>query len=174
VLAEKNIVLTGFMGTGKSVVGKALAARMKRRFIDTDELVARKAGMPIARIFAEKGEACFRELEKQAIADACLEKGVVIATGGGAIVNEVNAERLKASGIVICLSASPEVILRRIHGDTERPLLQGGDPLEKIRALLTARVQAYARADVTIDTSSLSIDGVVEAVRAAVEVCGRT
>jgi len=161
------------MGTGKSAVGRALAARIRRKFIDTDELIEQQAGQPIAQIFAEKGEPYFRELEKQTIARVCRETSAVIATGGGAMVQAVNAERLKASGIVICLSASPEVIWQRVRGGTERPLLQGGEPLAKIRTLLTARAQAYACADVTIDTSALSVAQVVEAVCAAVEAYGR-
>lgn len=169
-LKEKNIILTGFMATGKSTVGKALAARLQRKFLDTDGLIEQEAGKPIARIFAEDGEPRFRTLEKQVIARVCEEKNAVIATGGGAIVDEANAERLKASGIVVCLSASPAAIWQRVQGGTERPLLRGEEPLDKIQTLLTARAQAYARADVTIETSSLSIDQVVEAVRAAVEV----
>lgn len=154
------------MGTGKSTVGKMVAAQTGRIFIDTDTLIEREAGMSVAQIFAEKGEGHFRELEKQAIARACAEKGVVIATGGGAIACEENAACLKASGIVICLHATPEVIVQRVRGNTDRPLLQGDDPLTKIRALLAARAQAYARADMTIDTSSLSMNEAVEAVLA--------
>lgn len=158
------------MGTGKSTVGKVLAARLQRKFLDTDRLIEQEAGKSIAQIFAEHGEPWFRALEKQVIARVCKENNAVIATGGGAIVDAVNAECLKASGIVVCLSASPAAIWQRVQGGRERPLLYGEEPLEKIRALLAARAQAYARADVTIDTSSLGIDQVVEAVRAAVEV----
>jgi shikimate kinase len=157
------------MGTGKTVVGKKLAVRLGRKFIDTDAVIERKAGMLVTRLFAEKGETHFRELEKQVIARACLERGVIIATGGGAMVSEVNAERLKASGVVLCLHATPEVILKRVQGNKDRPLLQGGNPRNKIRALLAARAEAYAKADLTIDTSRLSVDEVVEAVLAAVE-----
>jgi shikimate kinase len=167
VSRERNIILTGFMGTGKSEVGKKLAIRLDRKFIDTDVLIEREAGTSISRLFADEGEAHFRTLEQQAIARACLEDGVVIATGGGAMVNEVNARRLKASGTVICLTAAPEVILARVQGNLDRPLLQGRDPLTKIRALLTARAQAYPEADLTIDTSCLGVDDVVEAVHAA-------
>ena len=152
------------MGTGKSGVGKQLAARLNRRFIDTDELIEQIEKMSIAQIFAVKGEPYFREREKQMIAEVCQENGVVIATGGGAIVNEENAIRMKASGTVICLMATPEVILQRIQKDETRPLLQGGDPQAKIRTLLSARADSYARADVTIDTSCLDVDEVVQAV----------
>ncbi len=134
------------MGTGKSKVGKKLAARLDRKFIDTDVLVAREEGMSIAQI--------------------CLEDGVVIATGGGTMVNEENVAKLKASGTVICLSATPEVIFARVGKDDTRPLLQDDEPLARIRALLSVRAPAYAKADVTIDTSYLSVNEVVQAVLA--------
>jgi shikimate kinase len=165
----RNIILTGFMGTGKSAVGKKLAVRLGRKFIDTDALIAQEAGMPIARLFSEKGEPYFRELEQEVIARVCLEDEAIIATGGGAIVKEVNAQRLKASGIVICLTAAPEVILARVQEDTTRPLLLADDPLPKIHALLAARAEAYARAHAMIDTSRLNVDQVVEAVQVVVE-----
>jgi len=165
----QNIILTGFMGTGKSAVGKKLAARLGRKFIDTDALIEQEAGMPIARLFSEKGEPYFRELEQQVIARVCLENSAVIATGGGAIIREVNAQRLKASGVVICLTAAPEVILARVQGDTTRPLLLADDPLKKIHTLLAVRAEGYAKAHVTIDTSRLSVDEVVEAVQAVRE-----
>jgi shikimate kinase len=167
VTRERNVILTGFMGTGKSAVGKQLAARLGRKFVDTDVLIEREEGEPITRIFVEKGEPYFRELEKQVIACVCQEKGLVLATGGGAMLNEANVAQLKDSGTVICLTAAPEVILKRVRGNEDRPLLQSGDPLAKIHNLLAARVEAYAKADVTVDTSRLTVDEVVEAVLAA-------
>jgi shikimate kinase len=159
-----NIILTGFMGTGKSEVGKLLAKRLQREFLDSDVLIERAAGQPIARIFAERGEPHFRELEKQVIRQVCQEQGAVIATGGGAIVNTDNASCLKESGTVICLTASPEVIVQRLQDNNDRPLLQGEEPLTKIRSLLTDRAEAYARADVVIDTSPLTPGEVVDAI----------
>jgi shikimate kinase len=150
------------MGTGKSEVGNLLAQRLQREFIDTDTMIEHVAGQPIARIFAEKGEAHFRELEKQVIRQVCEKQEVVIATGGGAIVNMDNATCLKESGTVICLTASPETIIQRVQGNNDRPLLQGEEPLTKIRSLLTARAEAYAQADITIDTSVLNPNEVVE------------
>lgn len=152
------------MGTGKSAVGHLLAHRLQREFIDTDREIEHAAGQSIARIFAEKGESHFRELEKQVIRQVCQKHAIVIATGGGAIVNVDNAICLKESGIVICLTASPETLVQRVHGNNDRPLLQGEDPLAKIRSLLMARAEAYARADVTIDTSSLNPTEVVEMI----------
>jgi shikimate kinase len=152
------------MGTGKSEVGNLLALRLRREFFDTDTLIEQAADQPIARIFAEKGEAYFRELEKQVIRQVCQNQEVVIATGGGAIVNVDNATCLKESGTVICLTASPETIIQRVQGNTDRPLLQGEEPLTKIRSLLAARAEAYARADITIDTSALTSSEVVEVI----------
>ena len=163
----RNIIFVGFMGTGKSLVARRLAKRLGRRFVDTDACIEREADMSIAQIFATEGEAAFRQRERQAIARACQEKGMVIATGGGAIIDRENARIMKASGPVICLTARPEVILQRVRGDTTRPLLQGPNPLEKIQRLLADRAEAYARADITIDTSSLGPDAVVEAALTA-------
>ena len=160
-LDRRNIIFTGFMGTGKSSVARRIAKRLGRRFIDTDTYIEQKAGMSIAQIFATEGEAAFRQKEKQAIAQVCKKKGLVIATGGGAIINKENAATMKASGPVICLTARPESILQRIQGDTTRPLLQGPNPLEKIQQLMADRADAYARADLTIDTSGLGPDAVV-------------
>lgn len=152
------------MGTGKSEVGKLLAQRLQREFFDTDTVIEQAAGQPIARIFAEKGETHFRELEKQVIRQVCQKHELVIATGGGTIVNMDNAICLKESGTVICLTASPETIVQRVQGNHDRPLLQGEEPLTKIRSLLTARAEAYARADITIDTSALTSSEVVEVI----------
>src|SRR5712691_2151987 len=105
------------MGTGKSEVGKKLAARLDRKFIDTDALVEQEEGMSIAQLFADKGEPYFREREKRMVARVCQEGGVVIATGGGTMVNEENAAQLQASGTVLCLTATPEVILNRVQKD---------------------------------------------------------
>ena len=163
----RNIIFVGFMGTGKSLVARRLAKRLGCRFVDTDACVEHEADMSIAQLFATEGEAAFRQRERQAIARACQQKERVIATGGGAIVDRENARTMKASGPVICLTARPEVIFQRVQGDTTRPLLQGPNPLEKIRRLLADRAEAYARADITIDTSRLDPDAVVEATLTA-------
>ena len=149
----RNIIFVGFMGTGKSLVARRLAKRLDRRFVDTDTCI--------------EGEAAFRQRERQAIARACQEKEMVIATGGGAIIDRENARIMKASGPIICLTARPEVILQRVQGDTTRLLLQEPNPLEKIQRLLVDRAEAYARADITINTSSLGPDAVVEAALTA-------
>ncbi len=152
------------MGTGKSTVGKKLATRLHWRFFDTDILIEQEAKTSIANIFAQKGEAHFRELEREIIERVCREKEVVIATGGGAIVNAENAARLQESGVVICLTATPETIFARVRGNTERPLLQDPDPLAKIRSLLVLRAAAYAQVDMTIDTTTLNVERIVETI----------
>lgn len=159
-----NIVLTGFMGTGKTAVGKRLAKRLGWRFVDVDQLIEAAAKMPIARIFAERGEAVFRRLERRAINRVIHAHQQVIATGGGAFVDPQNRARLRASGPVICLTARPRTILARVgHKAQTRPLLAGhADPLSRIRTLLGQRARAYAQADLVIDTSELSVDEVME------------
>ena len=152
------------MGTGKSAVGRKLATRLRWRFFDTDILIEQEAKTPIVNIFAQKGEAHFRVLESEVIDRICREKKVVIATGGGAIVSAKNATRLRESGVVICLTATPETIFARVRGNTDRPLLQDPNPLAKIRSLLALRAEAYAKADMTIDTTTLNVERIVETI----------
>lgn len=161
-MGSRTIVLAGFMGTGKSSVGRRLAARLGREFVDTDALIEQEAGTSITRIFADRGETEFRTREKRAVAVAVGEKGRVVAVGGGAILDRENLAAMKAGGPVVCLTARPEIVLSRVVHDTGRPLLQGPQPLETIRGLMAERADAYARADVTIDTSDLTPDEVVE------------
>jgi shikimate kinase len=159
------IFLTGFMGPGKSEVGKRLAERLGWRFVDTDALIEREEQLTIPEIFAQKGEPYFRMVEGRIVEEVCGEEGaVVVATGGGAIVDEENRQRMQESGVVVCLAASPEVILTRVGGGGNRPLLQGGKPLDRVRSLLSQRAAAYARADISVETSDLSVDEVVEEV----------
>ena len=159
-----NITLTGFMGTGKTVVGRRLARRLGWRFVDVDQLIEASAGTSIAAIFATRGEAIFRRLERRHIHQALRGHQQVIATGGGAFVDPRNRRRLQASGPVICLTARPRVILERVgRRVATRPLLDGGaNPLARIRTLLAQRAKAYAQADLIVDTSTLSVDRVVD------------
>ena len=168
-----NIILTGFMGTGKSTVGRRLAKRLGWTFVDVDRLIESSAKMPILRIFAERGEPVFRRLERRAIGRAIHAQHQVIATGGGAFVDAQSRAKLRVSGPVVCLTARPQVILTRIGRRLEaRPLLSGAsNPLSRIRALLNQRAAAYAQADLTVDTSSLSIDEVVERLWAKLSPC---
>jgi len=162
-----SVILIGFMGTGKTAVGRAVAARLGRPFVDTDALIETRAGRPIPRIFAEDGEEAFRRLEAQAVADAADQSGAVIATGGGVVLSPANMDRLRRTGIVVALHADPKAILARVGGGGDRPLL-GGDPEQGIRRLLDERSTLYAQADFTVETSALPLDAVVDRVAAIV------
>jgi shikimate kinase len=161
----RNIVLVGFMGTGKTSVGRCLAERLGYAFVDVDDLITAEAGMPIPRIFDEQGESVFRHLETLMVARAAGMPRTVVATGGGAVVNPVNLQRMQSCGVVIALTADSDTILARVGADagTSRPMLQGDAPA-RIRSLLVARADAYARADVMIDTSRATIADVVDQI----------
>lgn len=158
-----TIVLTGFMGTGKSTVGRALAERLGKPFIDVDERIEQRAGASIAEIFARYGEAAFRQFEREELALA-LREDAVVATGGGAIVDPENLARMRAAGPIVCLTASVDAILARTRSDTSRPLLQHEDQRQRIETLLVERASAYAQADVCVDTTHRSPEQVVEAI----------
>ena len=161
----KNIVLIGFMGTGKSAVGRKVARRLGRPFIDVDERIEAREGRPIAEIFRDKGEPYFREVESAVIADVATHDGAVIATGGGAVLRPQNVERLKANGVLICLRADAATIARRVGRRPSRPLLTGeGDLRERIERLLAERTPAYAAADIMIDSDDRPLDHVVEEI----------
>lgn len=159
---RRNIILTGFMATGKSSVGPRLASRLGCAFVDLDTWIEAEAGMSVPQIFASQGEGAFRELEASMVERVASRTGCVIATGGGAIVNARNLEVLKRSGVLIALTADPETILSRLGGGEDRPMLRGGDSQERIRLLLEERASAYAQADLTVDTSDRTVDEVVD------------
>jgi shikimate kinase len=161
-----NVILTGFMGTGKTAVGRRLAKRLGVRFVDADRLIEETAHAPIARIFAEHGEAVFRRLERRAVARVVHGRRQIIAVGGGAFMDPQSRSRLRASGVVVCLTARPRVLLARL-GPTlsARPLLAGArDPLARIRTLLRQRAAGYAQADLTVETSDLTVEEVGERI----------
>jgi shikimate kinase len=166
-----RIVLAGFMGTGKTVVGRKLAARLGRPLLDTDALIEQAQGRTVREIFAAEGEPRFRELERTAVAEACAAGDVVVSTGGGTLVDERNLAALGDGGLLVCLTASPRVIARRVRASVaERPLLSGHPSLTgRIRELLDARAPVYARVPVQIDTSNLGIDDVVDEIVARLE-----
>jgi len=157
-----NIILVGFMGTGKSVVGKLLAEKLKRDFLETDDIIEAKEKMPINDIFEKKLEPYFRQVEKEVVKEAAKRKNVVISAGGGAVVDAENFKNLKNSGIIICLKASPEAILKRTKNLKTRPLLNVPDPKKQIEELLKKREPYYSKADLSIDTDNLTIDQVAE------------
>ena len=151
--SEQNIVLTGFMGTGKSSVARELAALMGRGVIDLDAEIEKTAGMSIADIFASRGEQKFREMETSAARKAAAKRGLIISTGGGVVLRAENMEALRSSGVVFCLTASPETVLKRTAGNRDRPFLQTPDPVGKIGQLLDARAPRYkGSCDYMIDT----------------------
>jgi shikimate kinase len=168
-----QLVLTGFMGTGKTEVGKRLARLLGRPFVDTDDIVEATEGRTVALIFATDGEVRFRALERAAVEQACAVRDAVVATGGGVLLDPDNRRRLAAAGPIICLSASPEEILERTGNATSRPLLAGcadrAERLGRVRALLTERAPAYSVATHAVDTSGLTVDQVVERVRSLVD-----
>ncbi|MFB3820378.1 MAG: 3-dehydroquinate synthase [Candidatus Methylomirabilales bacterium] len=158
---RRNIILSGFMATGKSTVGRRLAIALGYDFLDLDTLIAAEAGMPIAQLFTTQGEAAFRALEARMVERIAGRTGCVVATGGGTIVSPRNLETLKRSGVVVTLTADPDTILARLGSTEDRPMLWGGDRRERIRQLLDQRAEAYAGADLIVDASARSIDHVV-------------
>lgn len=148
----ENLAIIGFMGTGKSSVGRLAAEHLRFEFIDTDELIETETGKTIPEIFAQNGESAFRALEEDVARKLASRRQTVISVGGGFVTNPDNLASLKSHSFVVCLWASPEVIWDRVRSQTHRPLLQGPDPLEKIRRLLEERSEAYHRADAMIHT----------------------
>jgi shikimate kinase len=161
----KNIVLTGFMGAGKTSVGKRLAKELNLKFIDTDDLIEKEAGTSIKEIFAKFGEGYFRLLESKVINEVSSHTDMVIATGGGAIVNLQNLEALKKNGTIISLTASIDAILLRIGSRDERPLISEGDKKEVISNLLKVREPFYKKADFIIDTTTKTVGEVVKEIK---------
>ncbi len=159
-----NIALVGFMGTGKSSVGHHVAAQLHFHFVDTDALIESRAGATIAEIFARDGEPRFREYEALVTADLAHCRRTVISTGGGLVANPANLEALKSHALVVCLWASPETILERVHHQSHRPLLHGPDPLAKIRSLLSVREPFYKQADILLSTDCRCIREVAHQV----------
>lgn len=161
-----NIYLVGFMGTGKTSVGRELARRWKCPFVDLDDLIELKEKRTIADLFAKEGEPYFRRAEKRALSEVSREKGFVVACGGGVVIDAGNIKAMKDTGKIFCLAARPEVILSRTCGCSHRPLLNVNDPIKRIELLLKMRSPYYAQADKTIDTSGLSVAEVVERILA--------
>ncbi len=159
-----NIVLTGFMGSGKSTVARLLASRLGRPFLDIDDLIEARAGTPIKQIFADQGEPAFRELESLVVSELSSAQGQVIATGGGTLLRRENREQLQRHGRLVCLWAEPEVLAGRLAQTSERPLLAGdlAARTATIRSLLAQRAAAYRAIPLQLDTSRLNPAQVVE------------
>jgi len=160
----KNIVLVGFMGTGKTEVGKILAQRLKRQRLCIDDMIEWKMGKPIASIFKEDGEEYFRKIESEIVKAASKDKDVVIDAGGGVVMDEINVRRLRERGVIFCFTARPEVILERTKAYSHRPLLNTEDPVASIAELMKQRSEYYKRADYTIETSDITPNEIADKV----------
>jgi shikimate kinase len=150
----KNIVLTGFMGAGKTAVGKELAHILGMKLIDVDTEIEKSEQITINEIFSQFGEPRFREIETAMIKRIATGKNLIISTGGGAVLKQENMDILRENGVIVCLMASPETILKRTGTSDDRPLLKVENPLEKINQLLTFRKPFYEKADMMIDTEN--------------------
>jgi shikimate kinase len=159
-----HIYLVGFMGTGKTAVGRRLAQTLGREFVEMDQVIEEREGKKIVDIFSDHGEEYFRGREKAVLQDIAKASKLVVSCGGGIVIDNENIQVLKKTGVMVCLTASPEVIYERVHSCTQRPLLQVADPKEKIRELIKQRQTQYAQAHYCIDTSSLSVQGVAEKI----------
>ncbi|MCB9079328.1 MAG: shikimate kinase [Anaerolineaceae bacterium] len=166
---SRNIILTGFMGTGKTTVGQLVAAQLQREFIDMDDLIESREGRPISHIFANEGEPYFRRLEADLCRELAAKSELVIATGGGALVPEANLRVMERTGLVICLDCQPDVLWQRIGHSQNRPMLAAQDEgrFARLAALLEQRTPAYGRIKYHVDVTRLA------PAQAAVQICQR-
>jgi shikimate kinase len=160
----QNLALIGFMGTGKTSVGRIVADTLHFTFLDTDELIESQTGKSITEIFAQQGEDQFRELERLVVEDLATRTKTVIATGGGLPVHGDNLASLKSHSLTICLWSSPEKIYEQVRHQSHRPLLKDPNPVAKIRQLLAARKPFYKQADVLVNTERRSAKEVAQQV----------
>lgn len=169
-LAGRSVVLVGMMGSGKSSVGKRLAARLGLPFVDADTEIETAAGMSIPDIFSQRGESEFRDGERRVIGRLLNTRSpLVLATGGGAFMNAETRDRVAQLGISIWLKADPEVLMRRVRKNSKRPLLQTADPEATLRRMLTEREPVYALADITVISRDDPHEVVVEDSLAALD-----
>lgn len=164
-IPEANLYLVGFMGTGKTTLGRMAAADLGFTFVDSDEAIERKRGRKISQIFAEEGEEAFRRYEREFVLSGHPARRCVVACGGGLVAGEGMAELLKERGVVVCLFASPETVLERTRGNTTRPLLTSANPEERIRELMAEREAAYRRTGTLVLTDNRSRADVVAHIR---------
>lgn len=161
----KNIVLFGFMGTGKTEVAKAVAADLGKEYISIDDLIEKREGRKISDIFASEGEPYFRKVEKEIVKEVSSLEDKVIDTGGGVVLDEENLKHLSSGGVTICLWASARAIYQRTKDHGHRPLLEVDDPERRIKELLVHREPFYRKAEHHIDTTEIDLAGVVEKVK---------
>ena len=167
----KNIFLTGFMGCGKTSVGRVLSKRLGYEFVDLDEAVVHEAGASVKEIFAAQGEPAFRRLESEALQRVAARTGVVVSTGGGAVIAGSNRAVMRGSGSIVNLTAAVEAIAARLSGDSERPLLEGDASTDRIRNMLETREQFYADADLRIDTTAKTVESVTAEILDSLKGC---
>ena len=160
---KRNIALIGFMGTGKTSVGKELADRLNMTFLDMDEAIEKHEGRPVSDIFANEGELYFRKVERALVQELAAKTGLVIGTGGGVVLDPDNTADFECSGLVVCLQASPETILERVRHETHRPLLKG-DMMGKITGILAKRQPIYDAVPNQVQTDGLSVAKVADEV----------
>lgn len=153
----RNLALVGFMGSGKTTVGRLVARELGLTFRDTDEAIEARAGRRISEIFSADGESAFRDLERAVLGELVGEEGLVIATGGGLVCQPGNMDLLKSGALVVCLWASPDTIWERVRTQTHRPLLQVPEPEAEIRRLLALREPFYRNSDVLVNSGLRSL-----------------
>lgn len=159
----KNIVLTGFMGVGKSTIGRRAAKRLGRRFVDTDEEIEKKFHKTISEIFAQEGETAFRRYEQELVAELAAQNGLIIATGGGVVKSAENRRLLRQNGFLVYLDADVDKIISNVGNTDKRPLLRGKNR-EQILALMKERAPLYQDHDCRIDTSALGLPQCVDEI----------
>jgi len=162
---KTNVALIGFMGVGKTSVGKLLAQRLGKSYIETDSLIVKKAGKSIPRVFKEDGEIAFREREIEVVKELVLNEGLVIDCGGGVVLNKINIDRLKQKAVVVWLTASPSIILKRTADGDWRPLLNQNKGIAGIKSMIRLRKPFYEQAaEIKIDTSEMNMESVVNTI----------
>ncbi|KJR42301.1 Shikimate kinase [Candidatus Magnetoovum chiemensis] len=163
-----NIVLTGFMGTGKTTVGKLLSTKLGKTFIDIDEEIEREACITINEIFMKHGEKYFREIETEMIKKHSSKQNLILATGGGTVLKEENMQLLRNNGIIINLFATPQVIYERLKDKDDRPLLKVENPLIKIEELLEYRTPFYKNTDLFVNTHHKPLQEIIDDILDAI------
>lgn len=163
-MTNKNIILIGFMGVGKSSIGRMLADKIDYDFVDTDQLIEAKTKSTIKQLFFEKGEDYFRQVEAEVVEEVALNSKSVIATGGGVVLNPSNIVKLRQNGIIIHLNASNETIIKNLVNDKSRPLIYDGNMLERITTLLEERKYCYDCYDAQINVDGLTVEGINDTI----------
>ncbi|MBN1671080.1 MAG: shikimate kinase [Kiritimatiellae bacterium] len=168
-MAKANVVLVGFMGTGKTAVGRVLAEKLDKTLVDMDSMIEAREGKSIPRIFAEDGEPHFRALERKLVRELAAGRDLVVSAGGGIVLNGANIDDFSRTGLVVCLTATPATILERVGDDTNRPLLAAADKLGKIKTLLAARKPYYDAVACRVATDGKTPDQIAAEIIKAYE-----